>query len=82
MLTAFFLISSMVLGLLDQLKIFSQLNLIELLWLLTGLGLLKLWRLIYLRLLTRFGMLIFFTNLSLTEFKVMYFALFLLFSVI
>ena len=39
---AFFLISSMVLGLLDQLLIFSQLYLIELLGLLTGLGLLKL----------------------------------------
>ena len=33
-----FLISSMVLGLLDQLQIFSQLYLIELLGLLTGLG--------------------------------------------
>ena len=57
----FFLISSMVLGLLDQ-QIFSQLCLIELLWLLTGLGLLELWRLIYPRLLTGFGMLVFFTN--------------------
>ena len=37
-----FLISSMVLGLLDQLQIFSQLYLIELLELLTGLGLLEL----------------------------------------
>ena len=37
-----FLISSMVLGLLDQLQIFSQLYLIELLGLLTGLGLLEL----------------------------------------
>ena len=37
----FFLISSMVLGLLDQLQIFLQLYLIELLGLLTGLGLLK-----------------------------------------
>ena len=37
-----FLISSMVLGLLDQLWIFLQLYLIELLGLLTGLGLLKL----------------------------------------
>ena len=42
MLMAFFLISSMVLGLLDQLQIFSQLNLVELLGLLTGLGLLEL----------------------------------------
>ena len=34
----FFLISSMVLGLLNQLQIFSQLHVIELLGLLTGLG--------------------------------------------
>ena len=61
----FFLNSSMVLGLLDQLQIFSQLYLIELLGLLT-----------------RFGMLVFFTNLSLMEFQVRYLALFLLFSVI
>ena len=80
---AFFLISSMVLGLLDQLQIFSQLYLIELLGLLTGVGLLELWHLIYPRLLTGFGMLIFFKNLSLImEFQVRYLALFLLFSVI
>ena len=83
----FFLISSMVLGLLDQLLIFSQLYLIELLGLLTGLGLLELCAvlvlyLIYLRLLTGFGMLVFFTNVSLMEFQVRYWALFLLFSVI
>ena len=42
-----FLISSMVLGLLNQLQIFSQLYLIELLGLLTGLELLELWHLIY-----------------------------------
>ena len=72
----------MVLGLLDQLLIFSQLYLIELLGLLTGLGLLKLWHLIYPRLLTGFGMLVFFTNLSLMEFQVRYLALFLLFLVI
>ena len=78
----FFLNSSMVLGLLDQLQIFSQLYLKELLGLLTGLGLLKLWYLIYPRLLTGFGMLVFFTNLSLMEFQVRYLALFLLFSVI
>ena len=77
-----FLISSMVLGLLDQPQIFSQLYLIELLRLLTGLGLLELWHLIYPRLLTGFGMLVFFTNLSLMEFQVRYLALFLLFSVI
>ena len=79
---AFFVISSMLLGLLDQLQIFSQFYLIELLWLLTGLGLLELWHLIYPRLLTGFGMLVFFTNLSLTEFQVRYLALFLLFSAI
>ena len=58
-----FLISSMVLGLLDQLQIFSQLYLIELLGLLT-----------------RFDMLVFFTNLSLMEFQVRCLALFLIFS--
>ena len=72
----------MVLGLLDQLLIFSQLYLIELLGLLTGLELLELWHLIYPRLLTGFGMLVFFTNLSLMEFQVRYLALFLLFLVI
>ena len=41
------LISSMVLGLLDQLLILSQLYLIELRGLLTGLGLLELWHLIW-----------------------------------
>ena len=76
-----FLISSMVLGLPDQLQIFSQLHLIELLGLSTGLGLLELWHLIYPRLFTRFGILVFFTNLSLMEFQIRYFALFL-FSVI
>ena len=76
-----FLISSMVLVLLDQLQIFLQLYLIELLGLLTGLGLLELWHLIYPRLLTGFGMLVFFTNLSVMEFHVRYLALFLLFSV-
>ena len=78
----FFLISSMVLGLLNQLLIFSQLYLIELVGLLTGLGLLELWHLICPRLLTGFGMLVFFTNSGLMEFRVRYLALFLLFSVI
>ena len=41
-----------------------------------------LWHFIYPRLLTWFGMLVFFTNLSLMEFQVRYFTLFLLFSVI
>ena len=79
---SFLLISSMVLGLLDQLQIYLQLYLIELLGLLTGLGLLELQHFIYLRLLTGFSMLVFFTNLSLMEFQVRYLALFLLFSVI
>ena len=79
---AFFLIFSTILGLLEQLHISSQLYLIELLGLLTGLGLPKLWYLIYPRLLTGFGMLVFFTNLSLMEFQVRYLALFLRFSVI
>ena len=74
-----FLVSSIVLGLLDQLLAFAQLYLIELLGLLTGLGLFELWHLIYPRLLTGFGMLAFFTNM---EFQVRYLALFLLFSVI
>ena len=71
-----------VLGLLDQLLILSQLYLIELLGLLTGLELLKQCYLIYPKLLTGFGMLVIFTNLSLMEFQVRYFPLFLLFSVI
>ena len=66
-----FLISSMVLGLLDQLQILWKLNLIEMLGFLTDL-----------RLLTRFGMLVFFTNVSLMKFQVKYLALFLLFTVI
>ena len=48
----------MVLDLLNQLQIFSQLYLIELLGLLTSLRLLELWHLIYPRLLTTFGMLV------------------------
>ena len=78
----FFLISSMVLGLFDQLQIFSHLYLIELLGLLTGLELLEVWHLIYPRLLTEFDKLVFFTNLILMEFQVRYFALFFLFSVV
>ena len=50
--------------------------------LLSGLGLLELSHLIYLKHLTGSGMLVYFTNLSLTEFQVKYLALFLLFSVI
>ena len=72
----------MVLGLLDQLQIFLQLYLIELVGLLIDLGLLELYHLIYPRLLTGFGILVFFTNLSLMGFQVRYLAFFLLFSVI
>ena len=64
---------------LDQLLIFSpQLYLIELLGFLTSLWLLELWHLINPRLLTGFGMLVFFTNLRFMEFQVRYLALFLL----
>ena len=66
----------MVLGILNQLLIFSQLYLIQLL------GLLELSQLIYPRLLTGFDMLVVFANLSLMEFQVKYLALFLLFLVI
>ena len=72
----------MVLGLLIQLQIFSKLYLIKLLGLVTSLGLPELWLLIYPRLLTEFGMLVFFTNLGLMEFQVRYLALFLFLSVI
>ena len=57
-----FLISSMALGLLGQLKIFWYVFLKEWLGLLTNLGLLKLEDLINWRLLTGFGILAFFTN--------------------
>ena len=49
---------------------------------LTDLGLLELWQLIYPGFLAGFGMLVYFRNLSLMEFEVRYSALFLLFSVI
>ena len=55
--------------LLRLLLIFSQLYLIELLGILTVLGLLELWHLIYPRILTGFGMLVFFTNLGLLDFR-------------
>ena len=73
-----FFISSMVLGLLYQMQILLQLYLMELLGLLTGLGLLKL----YQKLLTEFDMLALCTNLSHMEFQVRYWVLFLLFTVI
>ena len=56
--------------------------LVELLGILIGLGQRELYHLIYPRLLTGFGMLSFFTNLSLMEFQVRYLVLFLLSSVI
>ena len=56
--------------------------LIELLGRLTGLGLLELQHLIYPRLLTVFGMLFIFTNLSLMEFQVRYLTLFLFFFLV
>ena len=77
-----FLISSMVLGLPDLLQILGQFYLKELLGFLISLGLLELYHLIYPRFLTVFGMLVFFTNLSLMDFQVRYWALFLLSLVI
>ena len=61
---------SVVSVLLDQLEIFWQLLLIELLELLIGLGLLELWHLIYPRLSKSFGMQFFFANSNLMEFQV------------
>ena len=60
----FFLISSMVLGLTDQLQILWKFYLIELLGHFIDLRLVELQHLIYPRLLTEFGMLVFLTNLS------------------
>ena len=79
---AFFLISSTVLRFFNQLQIFSQLYLIEFQGVLTGLVLLELWNWMCPRLLTKFGMLVFLTNLSLMKFQVRYLALFLLLSAI
>ena len=65
---------SLVLGLINfkfstfrQKQIFQQLYLIELLVLLTGMRLLKLYHLIYPKVLTGFGMQFFFRNISLME---------------
>ena len=69
-------------GLFSDFEIFLQLYLIELLGLLTGLRLLEMYISIYPRLLTGFGMLVFFTNLCLMEFQVKYLDLFLLSTVI
>ena len=65
-----------------QLQIFWQLCQIKLLGLLKGLELLELKHLTYPRLMTGFGMLVFFRILSLTEFLVRYLTLFFLFLVI
>ena len=75
----FFLISNIVLGFLDQLQIFWQLYLLELLGLLAGLGYssCSTW---YIQVFQQD--LVFFTALSLMEFQVRYLASFLLFSVI
>ena len=72
----------MVLAFPNQLQIFSQFFLMELLRLLTVLGLLELWHLIYPMLLTGFGMMISFKNLSLMKSQVRFLALFLLFLII
>ena len=79
---AFFLISNMVLGLLNQLQIFWYLYLMELPGFSIGLGLLELYHLIYSRHSTGFGMLVFFPNLCLMEFWVRYLALYCPFSLI
>ena len=57
--------SSMISGLPNQLQIFSQLYLIEMIGLLIFIGLIELWHLIYPRLSTRSHLLVFFTNSSL-----------------
>ena len=69
----------MVLGLLDQLLIFLQFYLIELLGLLTGLGATRAVALDISKAFDRFGMLVFFKNLSLIEFQARYLALVLFF---
>ena len=77
----FFLISSMVLGLLHHLQMFWQFHLIKLLKFVTGLGLLQLQYLIYPRLLTDFAILFSLTNVRLMIFLVRFLALFVLPSV-
>ena len=62
--------------------VFLKLHLIEFLGLITSLGLPELQHVIYLRFLTGFDMLVFFTNLYLMEFQIRYLVLFRLFSVI
>ena len=70
----------MFLHLLNQLQIFWQLGLLELLGLITGLGLFELCHDISNPF--ELGMLVFFTNLGLMKYQVKYLVLFLLFSVI
>ena len=75
------LVNNRIVDHLEKCSLFSDFQygfrcLIELLGLLTGLGLLELWHLIYPRLSTEFGMLVFFTNLSLLEFQVRYLGLY------
>ena len=77
-----FLISSMVKGLSNQLQIFRQLYLIELVGSLIGLGLLEPWHIIYLRLFTGCDMMVFFTNSNIMELQFGSLTLILLFSVI
>ena len=79
---ASFLISSMVRGLSNQLQIFRQLYLIELVGSLIGLGLLEPWHIIYLRLFTGCDMMVFFTNSNIMELQFGSLTLILLFSVI
>ena len=74
----FFLISSLVIGLLDQLQIFLVVS-DRIVRAFNRFGATRDVALIYQMLLTGFGMLIFFTNLNLMEFQVRYLALFLLF---
>ena len=77
-----FFISSMVSGLFVQLNTYWQLDLIELLVAVIGLGILQLWHLIYPRLSTKCSMLVFFTNSIFMEFFVRCLSLFCLFLVI
>ena len=79
---ASFFISSMVKGLSNQLQIFRQLYLIELVGSLIGLGLLEPWHIIYLRLFTGCDMMVFFTNSNIMELQFGSLTLILLFSVI
>ena len=77
-----FLVSSMVLGFLNQLQTLWHLYLTELLGLLISLVLLELWYLIYPTPSAWSDMLVFFTNSKLMEFQVGYLALFWLFTTI